>query len=99
LTWAGLAIADEGGGTTMPEYLLHHTHEADDCPKLYEEWVKYDTPLKGKGLSFFCTCPSGEHGGFTRVDANNEREALALMPELHRRTTRVYSGETMPLDV
>ncbi len=83
----------------MAEFLLHHTHKPDDCPKLYEEWRAYDTPLKGKGLTFFCTCPSGEHGGFTRVDADSDKAALALMPELHRQTTTVYRGETMPLDV
>lgn len=83
----------------MPEYLLHHTHEAEDCQKLFDEWMRFDTPLKGKSLTFFCTCPSGEHGGFTRVDADDEDAALALTPELHRKTTRVYAGETMPLDL
>lgn len=59
---------------------------------LYEEWQKYDTPLKGKGLTFFCTCPSGEHGSFTHVQAAGKEEALMLFPEMHRRTTTVLEG-------
>lgn len=55
-------------------------------------------PLKGKGLTYFCTCPSGEHGGFSHVDAENEEQALAVLPEWSRVRTRVYGGETMPLD-
>lgn len=83
----------------MPEFMLHHTHEPDECSTLFEEWKRYDSPLKGNGLPFFCSCPSGEHGGFIRVDAGDADEALALMPELHRRTTHVYGGETLPLDI
>jgi hypothetical protein len=83
----------------MPEFMVHHTHEPEDCQRLFEEWKAYDTPLKGKGDTFFCSCPSGEHGGFFHVEAASKEEVMTLMPEAHRATSTVYGGETMPLDV
>jgi hypothetical protein len=83
----------------MAEFMLHHTHKPEDCGRLFEEWKAYDSPLKGKGLMFFCSCPSGEHGGFFQVQGADKDEVLAMMPEAHRPTTTVYSGETMPLDI
>lgn len=81
-----------------PNSWVHTTQAPEDCETLYAEWVKYDTPLKGQGKTFFCSCPSGDHGGFTQVDANTQEEAAAIFPELHLRSMRIYSGETMPLD-
>lgn len=83
----------------MAEYMLFHTHEPEDCEKLFKAYESYDSPLKGKGRTFFCTCPSGEHGGFIQVEAADEREAVAMLPETHHPTTKVYGGETMSLDL
>ena len=45
--------------------------------------------------TFFCSCPSGEHGGFFQLEAAGPDDALGLLPERLRATTRVSSGETM----
>lgn len=79
----------------MAEFLLHHTHRAEDCDHLFPSSQSYDPSLKGK--TFFCTCPSGDHGGFFQVEAAGAEEALALLPEDMRSSTRVLSGEVMPI--
>ena len=50
-----------------------------------------------KGKTFFCTCPSGDHGGFFQVAADTADEALRILPEVMRATTTVISGETMTI--
>ena len=70
----------------MPNYLLHHAHPADRCAEMFQAYEPYDTPLKGQGKTFFCTCPSGWHGGFIAVDAANERERARLAT--HRSSPR-----------
>jgi hypothetical protein len=78
----------------MAEYMVHHTHEAEDCPRLFEAWEAYDSPLKGKGDTFFCSCPSGEHGGFFHVEAANEEKEEEMITDI-RTTARRQLGVAM----
>ncbi len=79
----------------MARFMLHHTHRAEDCSHIFPSLQSYDTPLKGE--SFFCTCPSGDHGGFFQVEAASAGEALAQLPETMRSTTTVFPGEEMKI--
>ena len=79
----------------MATFMLQHTHRAEDCGHLFPSSQSYDPSLKGK--PFFCTCPSGDHGCFFQVEAAGAEEALALLPEAIRSTTRVFSGEVMTI--
>lgn len=79
----------------MAEFLLHHTHRAEDCEHLFPSSQSYDPSLKGE--TFFCTCPSGDHGGFYQMEAVSAEAALALLPEAMRSTTSVFPGEVMTI--
>ncbi len=79
----------------MAEFMLHHTHRAEDCGSMFQEAQKVDQSIKGS--TFFCTCQSGDHGMFFQVEANSGDEALNLFPEAVRATTTVFPGKTETL--
>jgi hypothetical protein len=81
----------------MPQVMLHNTHRPEDCEALNEEWQAHGTPPAFQGRTFFCTCPSGEHGAFVQLEAEDPAAALASLPSRFRAGTRVYSGEPMTL--
>jgi len=79
----------------MAEFMLHHTHRAEDCHSMCQEAQKVDQSIKG--MTFSCTCTSGDHGMFFQVEANSGDEALNLFPEAVRSTITVFSGKTETL--
>jgi len=79
----------------MAEFMLHHTHRAEDCESIAQEAQKVDQSIKGR--TFFCTCTSGDHGMFFQVEANSGDEALNLFPEAVRATITVFPGKTETL--
>lgn len=81
----------------MAQVMLHNTHQPEECEELNEEWQAHGTPPTFQGQTFFCTCPSGEHGAFVQVEADSPETALASLPSKFRSGTRAYTGETMTL--
>ena len=79
----------------MAEFMLHHTHSAEDCENIFPQLQNVAQLLKGK--NFFCTCPSGDHGGGLQEDAGSPEDAVRLLPEIMRASTRVFPGETMAI--
>ncbi len=79
----------------MAEFMLHHTHPAEDCGDIFPQLQNVAQSLKGK--NFFCTCPSGDHGGFFQVEAGSPEDAVRLLPEIMRASTQVFPGETMAI--
>ncbi len=79
----------------MAEFMLHHTHPAEDCGEIFPELQNVDQSLKVK--NFFCTCPGGGHGGFFQVEAGSPEDAVGLLPEIMRASTQVFPGETMAI--
>ncbi len=79
----------------MSEFMVHHTHGAEECERIFSELKNVDQSLKGK--SFFCTCPSGDHGGFFRVEAASSHAASNLFPAVMRDKMSVYAGEAMDI--
>ena len=79
----------------MAEFMLHHTHPAEDCENIFPQLQNVAQSLKGK--NFFCTCPSGDHGGFFQVEAGSHEDAVRLLPEIMRASTQVFPGETMAI--
>ncbi len=77
----------------MAEFMLHHTHPAEDCEDIFPQLQNVGQSLKGK--NFFCTCPSGDDGGFFQVEAGSPEDAVGLLPEIMRASTQVFPGETM----
>ncbi len=79
----------------MAEFMLHHTHPAEDCGEIFPQLQNVAQSLKGK--NFFCTCPSGDHRGFFQVEAGSPEDAARLLPEIMRASTQVFPGETMAI--
>ena len=79
----------------MAEFMLHHTHPAEDCEEIFPQLQNVAQSLKGK--NFFCTCPSGDHGGFFQVEAGSPEDAVGLLPEIMRASTQLFPGETMAI--
>ena len=79
----------------MPEFMVHHTHKAVECDSMFSELQNVGESLK-RG-TFFCTCPSGDHGGFFQVGATRPDDALSLLPPAMRSTAQVFVGETMSI--
>ena len=79
----------------MSEFMVHHTHGAEECERIFNELNNVDQSIKGK--SFFCTCPSGDHGGFFQVEAATSDAALNLFPAAMRDKMSIYAGEVMDI--
>ena len=74
----------------MPFFLLHHSHEAHECPAAYAAWQGFDSPLRhGVAPS---SCLAGGHGVWWRVEAPDRDAALALLP-------RFVARRTMPIPI
>jgi hypothetical protein len=62
----------------MPLFVLHHTHEADECPAAFAAWKGFDSPLRRTTARASCTW--GGHEIWWELDATDEEEALSRLP-------------------
>ncbi len=63
----------------MPDFLLQHHHDPDECEAAFAAWRPFDSPLRGHPAP--STCLTGGHRIWWRVEAADEAAALALLPE------------------
>ena len=76
----------------MPLFMLHHTHEADECPAAYAAWKGFDSPLRRRRA--FASCIWGGHEIWWDLDAEDEDEAMSRLPRyVADRTVAVRVGE------
>ena len=79
-------------GRRMPQYLLYHHHEANDCGVVFAAFAGFESPLRRKCA--LASCGSGGHSIWWTVDAASEENALALLPFfVAERTTAVSVSE------
>lgn len=71
----------------MPEFILHHRHEAADCAAAFAAWRGFASPLRGRSTS--SSCLAGEHDVWWRVTASGAPVALALLPQFVAERTRI----------
>ncbi len=62
----------------MPRYLLHHSHDPDECGVVFASFKGHDSPLRHRAT--LASCRSGGHAIWWTVDAATEEDALALLP-------------------
>jgi hypothetical protein len=62
----------------MPEFLLHHRHQPDECEAAFAAWQGFASPLRHRLVP--STCLAGGHEIWWRVEAVDLRQALALLP-------------------
>jgi hypothetical protein len=62
----------------MTRYLLHHSHEPQECGVVFASFKGHQSPLRHQ--STLASCRSGGHEIWWTVEANDEEDALALLP-------------------
>jgi len=63
----------------MPDFLLQHRHDPDECETAFAAWRSFDSPLRGRSAP--STCLAGDHRIWWRVEASDEAAALAFLPD------------------
>ncbi len=74
----------------MPQFLLHHTHQANECDAAFAAWQGFRSPLRHSHVA--SSCLAGDHGVWWRVEAPHSHAALALLP-------RFVAERTNPIQV
>jgi hypothetical protein len=75
----------------MPQYLLHHRHDARECPVAYAAWKGHESPLRHR--TTHASCASDGHAIWWTVEAASVEAALGLLPSyLADRTEAVAVG-------
>jgi hypothetical protein len=79
----------------MPTFVLTHRHEPEECAITVAAWKGFDSPLRhGRPLG---SCAKGGHCLWWTVDAEDEREALSLLPHYVARRTVADEVREVPL--
>ena len=80
----------------MPSYVAVHKHQAGECQTVFDD-------LKNAGITgtllrevtLYCTCPSGDHGGYFVVEAGSPEAVREALPEKMRSGTTVTEAEAI----
>ena len=76
----------------MPNYLLHHHHEPNQCGVVFAAFRGFASPLRHRAT--LASCSSGGHSIWWAVDSASEENALALLPfYVAERTTAIPVSE------
>jgi hypothetical protein len=72
----------------MPQFLLHHEHAPSECAAAFAAWTGFQSPLRHRLAA--SSCLAGGHAIWWRVQADDARSALELLPAyLARRTSPI----------
>jgi hypothetical protein len=80
----------------MAQFVLINQHTPDVHAGLMEDYGQNQDKIPDavRGEVQYCTCPSGEHGGYWMVEADSAEAALSLLdafPKL-KATSRAVEG-------
>jgi hypothetical protein len=76
----------------MSRFLLHHSHEARECPAAFAAWKGFTSPLRKRVT--VGSCLSGGHEIWWQLDAASEQEALGHLPRyVAERTEAILVSE------
>jgi hypothetical protein len=64
--------------TGMPRFLLHHRHEARECPAAFAAWKGFESPLRHRAT--IGSCLSGGHEIWWELEAASAVSALGHLP-------------------
>jgi hypothetical protein len=62
----------------MPLFIIHHRHDANECPAAYAAWKGFDSPLRRQGAK--SSCPWSGHDIWWDLDAVDADDALSYLP-------------------
>jgi hypothetical protein len=73
-------------------YLLHHRHEARECPVVFAAWKGFASPLRHRPA--VASCAAGGHTFWWTVEAETGAKALEQLPRyVAERTTATEVSE------
>ena len=76
----------------MTRYLLHHSHEPNECGAVFASFRGHGSPLRHQAT--LASCRSGGHAIWWTVEAATEQDALAFLPAyVAERTTATRVNE------
>jgi hypothetical protein len=76
----------------MSCYLLHHRHGPHECGVVFAAFRGHQSPLRHRAT--LASCRSGGHAIWWTVQADSEKDALALLPfYVAERTTATRVSE------
>jgi hypothetical protein len=64
--------------TGMPRFLLHHRHEARECPAAFAAWKGFESPLRHRAT--IGSCLAGGHEIWWELEAVSAAGALGHLP-------------------
>ncbi|HXJ66051.1 MAG TPA: hypothetical protein VNN79_20005 [Actinomycetota bacterium] len=62
----------------MSPFVLHHRHTPEECGVVFASFRGHDSPLRHRAT--IASCRSGGHEIWWTVDADDEADALRLLP-------------------
>lgn len=77
----------------MPQFMIELAHEPDECIKSLKE-IEPEAPDLLDGT--FWGCVSGRHAGWVVVNAENQEEALGMIPENLRGKATATEVDVIP---
>jgi hypothetical protein len=76
----------------MPRFILHHRHEARECPVVFASWKGFASPLRHRPAA--ASCAWGGHEIWWELEAASEQDALGHLPHyVAARTHATQIGE------
>lgn len=76
----------------MKRFILHHRHEAHECPVAFAAWNGFASPLRHRPA--IASCALGGHEIWWQVEAGTEEQALANLPRyVAERSEAIRVGE------
>jgi hypothetical protein len=67
-----------GHASDVPQFLIHHRHDADDCGVVFASFRGFASPLRRS--TTLGSCPCDGHDIWWSVEADDEAAALDLLP-------------------
>ena len=77
----------------MPSYVVVHKHQAAECQGVFDD-LKNAGPLL-REVPIYCTCPSGDHGGYFVVEAASAEAVQEALPEKMQSGTSVTAADAI----
>jgi len=71
----------------VPRYVLEHRHASNECGAVFAAFKGHESPLRHSPT--LASCRSGGHAIWWTVDADDESDALALLPSYVAKRTAV----------
>lgn len=73
--------------TLMPRFLLHHRHQARECPAAFAAWKGFESPLRHRAT--IGSCLAGGHEIWWELEAPSDAAALGQLPHFVAKRTEV----------